>query len=90
MTSESLPKYMLLNEDAEEIYDERIRTKREDYLDENGQPQKRIFKRINNTIPLPTPIEHTTSIFNIGSICSSQSIPTRMACLFRPKEIESP
>jgi hypothetical protein len=76
---------MLLNEDAEEIYDERIRTKREDYLDETGQPQKKILKRINNTIPLPTPIDHTTSVFNIGTIYFSQPIPTRMACLFRPK-----
>lgn len=77
MTSEALPKYMLLHEDSEEIRDKRICTKK-GFLEEGEAVQRTAIKRINNTIPLPDAL-YSNGIYNLGNNYSIQHIPTPMA-----------
>jgi hypothetical protein len=74
MTSEALPKYMLLHEDSEEMRDKRICTIK-GYLEVGDGVQRTTTKRINNTIPL-TDTLYSTGIYNLGKDDNIQ--PTRI------------
>lgn len=65
MSAESLPKYMFLHEESEQMKDKRIQTI--SYYDETEKGvEKKIKKRIHNTIPLKAP-PHSSGIFNLGT-----------------------
>lgn len=64
--AESLPRFMFLHEDSEQMKDKRIQTIA--YYDENGQGvvEKKFRKRVHNTIPIVFP-PYSSGIFNLGN-----------------------
>jgi len=76
MTSEALPKYMLLHEDSEEMRDKRICTKK-GYIEVESAVQRTVTKRINNTIPLVDSL-YSTGIYNLGKNDNMQHTRTPM------------
>lgn len=83
MSVESLPKYMFLHEDSEQMKDKRIQTATF-YEDVEGRVEKRYKKRVNNTFPLKKPT-HSDGIFNLGRAIITQSIRINMAsCSWPP------
>jgi hypothetical protein len=65
MASESLPKFMFLHEDSEQMKDKRIQTIRAYEEGEGGAIERKAYKRIHNTIPTHQK-PSSTGIYNLG------------------------
>lgn len=69
MATESLPKFMFLHEDSQEMNDKRIRTLLT-YRETDGKPEKVSIKRVHNTIHTPYK-PNSAGIFNLGKLLYS-------------------
>ena len=65
MANESLPKFMFLHEDSQEMNDKRIRTI-QTYREAGDKTEKVAVKRVHNTIPT-THKPNSKGIFNLGN-----------------------
>jgi hypothetical protein len=74
----SLPKFMFLHEDSEQLHDKRVQT--HTYYDENSaNPTEKLKKRkITSTFPLAS-TPYNSSLFNLGTFFFIQSTPISMA-----------
>ena len=79
MASESLPKFMFLHEDSQEMTDKRIRTLQTYKEINDNKVEKVLTKRVNNTISTPLK-PNSQGIFNLGHAYRIQSIPTSTDC----------